>query len=64
MGGLTDKPKVVQPPPVPPAPPPPTTETAVQAAEQVKKRGPTARQATFLTGDLIPEDTRKKKVLG
>ena len=62
MGGLFGGGSSVKPPP-PKVEPPPTVETAQQAATQTRKRGKTARQATFLTGDLIPE-TNKKSVLG
>ena len=63
MGGIFSSPKSVKPPPVKVVEPPPTIDTAQQAATQVRKRGKTGRQATFLTGDLIPE-TSKKSVLG
>jgi hypothetical protein len=42
---------------------PPAIETADQAGEQVRKRKPSGRQATFITGDLVPE-TKKKTTLG
>lgn len=62
MSGLFSKPKVTKfAPPTPVAPPP--TETVGQAGEQVRSRKPTGREATFLTGDLVPE-TKKKTVLG
>lgn len=61
MGGLLDKPKVVQPPPVPPPPPVPTEDEEVRT--QAKRRRPRGRLETFLTGDLIPE-TGKKTTFG
>lgn len=62
MGTLFSKPKVTKfkdPKPVAP----PATETVGQAGEQVRKQKPSGRQATFLTGDLIPEQ-KKKTTLG
>ena len=58
MGDMFSKPKVTKmPDPKPVAPPP--TETAGQAGEQVKEKKPGGRQATFLTGDLVPQQTKK-----
>jgi hypothetical protein len=62
MGSLFSKPKatkIADPKPI--APPP--IETVDQAGEQVRKQKPSGRQATFLTGDLVPE-TKKKTTLG
>jgi hypothetical protein len=63
MGGIVGGSKSVEAPAPKPVEPPPTVETAGQAATQTRKRGRTARQATFLTGDLVPV-TDKKSVLG
>jgi hypothetical protein len=62
MGGLFSKPKVTKAPVAKPIAPP-AVESAEQAGEGVQKRKPTGREATFLTGDLVPE-TKKKTLLG
>ena len=62
MGDLFSKPKPTKiAPPKPVAPPP--VETAGQAGEQVRKKKPSGREATFITGDLVPEQ-KKKDTLG
>ena len=61
MGSLFSKPKATKiAPPKPVAPPP--LETADQAGEQARKRKPSGRESTFLTGDLVPEQTKKAKL--
>ncbi len=60
MGGLLDKPKAVKPPPVPPIPPVPTV--GEEPSEQARKKRPRGRRETFLTGDLIPETTKKRRL--
>ena len=60
-GLLGSKPKVVQ--PAPPKPVPPIPTATEEAGEQARKKRPRGRRETFLTGDLIPETT-KKRVLG
>ncbi len=62
MGGLFDKPKVTKTPPVPPPPPVPTVGKEV--GEQARKKRPRGRRETFLTGDLIPEQSLGKSLLG
>jgi hypothetical protein len=66
MGNLFSKPKSVKAPEVKSVkaspPPPPPTATAEQAGESVKRRKPSGRLATFLTGDLVPEQTKKTKL--
>ncbi len=57
MSGLIDKPKPVKAPPVPP--PLAVPEVGIEAGEQARKRRPRGRRETFLTGDLIPEQTGK-----
>lgn len=61
MAGLLSKPKVVK--PAPPKPVPPIPTVSEEPSEQAKKRRPRGRRETFLTGDLVPETT-KKRVLG
>ena len=68
MSGLIDsltgggsEPKVVKPEPPKPVPPIPTATE--EASEQARKKRPRGRDETFLTGDLIPETT-KRRVLG
>lgn len=62
MGSLFSKPKSVKPPAVKPVAPP-AVETADQAGEAVRKRRPSGRETTFLTGDLVPVNEFKKKKL-
>lgn len=68
MGGLFGGGKSVKPPPVEPVEPPPAVDESRQAGEQVRKRKKGSRQATFLTGDLIPtvdaNSNLNKKTLG
>ena len=64
MGGMFSKPKTVKAPKVPDPPPVPTVsdeseEFAIK--EQQKKSGVSK---TFLTGNLTPKSTGKKKTLG
>ena len=61
MGGVFSKPKSTSiPKPKSVAPPP--LDTADQAGDQQRSRS-TAREETFLTGDLVP-DKKKKTLLG
>lgn len=60
MGGLLDKPKTVKAPPVPATPPTPTVGEEV--GEAARRKRPRGRQETFLTGDLIPETGKKRKL--
>ncbi len=64
MGGLLDKPKTVEAPPVPDPPPVPVAED--KAAEDAMKaqRRKSGFSKTFLTGNLTPTSTGKKKFLG
>jgi len=62
MGSVFSSPKKTKLPP-PKAVAPPPTASAEQAGEEVKKKKPTGRAATFLTGDLVPEQ-KKKSSLG
>lgn len=61
MGSVFSKPKVTKIAPPKPVSPPPT-ESATQAGEEVKKKKPSGREATFLTGDLVPEQKKKDKL--
>ena len=61
MSGLTDKPKI----PVPKPEAPPTTEDTEASKDTAKKRVyKGGRAKTFLTGNLEPESTGKKLLLG
>ena len=61
MSGLFDGGGDIKTPPVPKAPPIPTVDEQVK--DIARKKRPRGRQETFLTGDLIPETT-KKRILG
>jgi hypothetical protein len=61
MGGLFGRPKVVKPPP--PPPPPALPDVGEEPEEIARRKLPRGRRETFLTGDLVPE-TSKKRVLG
>ena len=61
MGGLFGRPKTVKAPPVPP--PPPIPDVGAEPEVIARRKRPRGRRETFLTGDLVPE-TSKKKVLG
>lgn len=67
-GGLfnpDDRQPKLPPPPAPVAPP--ATADTTQAQEQARKRVPTGRAETFLTGDLIPSEEElrgKRRFLG
>lgn len=61
MGGIFRSPKVVKAPPVPP--PPAIPDVGEEPGEIARRKRPRGRRETFLTGDLIPE-TSKKRVLG
>lgn len=59
MGGLFgSKPKTVKPPP--PTAPPATPQVGEEVGERARRKAPRGRRATFLTGDLVPEDDKKK----
>ena len=59
-GLLGGKPKAVQPPPVPA---PPATPVVGEEVEDIaRRRRPRGRRETFLTGDLIPETGKKRKL--
>lgn len=61
MGGLFSKPKPVKAPPLPP----PVAEPDVgeETGEQARKKRPRGFRETFLTGDLVPPE-EKKRTLG
>jgi hypothetical protein len=60
---IAGKPKAVKPPPVPAPLAPVATADTKQAGEQVRRRAPSGRAETFITGDLTPK-TKKKQLLG
>ncbi len=60
FGSLLESPEVVKPEPPKPVPPIPTVSEEV--SEQARKRRPRGRRETFLTGDLIPETTKKRRL--
>lgn len=60
MGGLLDKPKTVKAPVVPPPPPIPTVGEEV--GDIARRKRPRGFEETFLTGDLIPETGKKRKL--
>ena len=60
MSGLFDSGKPVQAPPVPKTPPVPTVDEQVE--DIARKKRPRGREETFLTGDLIPQTTKKRKL--
>ncbi len=64
MGGLFDKPKVVKTPPVPPPPPIPVVQDEAAEFEVKEQARRSGFQQTFLTGNLIPKSTGKKRFLG
>ena len=61
MSGLLSSPETVKPPPVAATPPVPTVNEDEVGADAKKKR-PRGRQETFLTGDLVPETDKKKRL--
>lgn len=61
MGGMFGGGGSVKP-PLPTAPPA-LPEVGEEVGDRARRKAPSGRRATFLTGDLIPE-TKKKKVLG
>jgi hypothetical protein len=66
MGGLLGgggKPDIVQPKPAPKPPPVPTVDED-KVGTQAKKKRPRGRQETFLTGALVPSDSRDSKLGG
>ena len=48
----------------PPAPPLPIPQVGEEVETQARRRRPRGRRETFLTGDLVPSEMGKKKVLG
>ena len=59
----TAPPKPVQAPQAAKALAPPTTADTTQAQDQARRRTPTGRADTFITGDLVPQN-KKKTLLG
>jgi len=64
MGSLFSKPKSPKPPPIRPAPALPTVDENFEGEMDSKIRRRSGFSKTILTGNLSPEDTGKKKLLG
>lgn len=64
MGGLFDKPKAIKAPPVPDPPPIPTVTDEADEFARKEERKASGISKTFLTGNLSPRSTGKKKSLG
>ena len=64
MGSLFSKPKAAKPPPLKPAPAIPTVDPNFEGEMASKIRRRSGFSKTILTGNLSPEDTGKKKLLG
>ena len=65
MGGLFGgSPKKVTPPPVPDPPPVPVVSDEADEFEIKEQQKKSGASKAFLTGNLSPKDTGKKKVLG
>jgi len=62
MGALFAKPKAIAPPP--PPPPPAIPEVGEEVKDIARRRRPRGRAETFITGELMPEVTGKKRLLG
>lgn len=62
MSGLTSKPKTVKAPVVPP--PEAIPEVGTEAGDEARRKRRRGRGDTFLTGDLEPQTTGKKTLLG
>jgi len=63
MGGMFSKPKKPPPPP-PPEPPIAIPETGEAETTIKRKTVKSGRGGTILAGELTPESTRKKRILG
>jgi len=61
MGGLFPEPKVTKALPV--SPPAAIPDVGEEPEEIARRKWPRGRRETFLTGDLIPMETGKKKGL-
>jgi hypothetical protein len=57
-------PEEVKPPPVPDPPPVPVKQTEAEEFALKEERGKSGFKSTFLTGNLTPKDTGRKKFLG
>ncbi len=65
MGGLFGgKPKTIKPPPVPDPPPVPTVTDEAEEFALKEERKRSGIESTFLTGNLRPKPTGKKKRFG
>ena len=64
MGSLFSKPKAPKPPKLPPAPALPSVDPMVEDETMARAKRRSGFSKTILTGNLTPEDTGKKKLLG
>ena len=65
MGGLLGgKAKVVKPPPVPDPPPVPVVSDEAEEFSLAEQKRASGIGKTFLTGNLTPKSTEKRKTLG
>ena len=64
MGNLFSKPKSAKPPRIPPAQAIPSVDAVVEDDTMSRARKRSGFRKTILTGDLSPEGTGKKKLLG
>lgn len=63
MGSLFSSPKSVKAPPPPvPVAPPPTSQEDGEVGDIARKKRPRGRRETFLTGELIPEIEKKRRL--
>ncbi len=63
MGGLFGgKPEPIAPPAIPA--PPVTPDVGPEVGEAARRRRPRGRRETFLTGELVPMDLGKARLLG
>lgn len=62
MAGLFSTPRPVTAPAVPP--PPAVPDVGPEVGDIARRKRPRGRRETFLTGDLIPMDLGKSRLLG
>jgi len=66
MSGLFSRPKMQAPTPTPPPEPPVIEESDMEMLDEdiIQRRKKLSRPKTILTGDLTPQNTGKKRLLG
>ena len=64
MGSLFSKPKAAKAPKLPPAPALPSVDPQFDEEAAARRARRSGFSKTILTGNLTPEDTGKKKLLG